>query len=49
MPDPAPFRVFFVAGSTLVVTAPNPDQARKAAKSKHDAPISKVKRVKEDA
>lgn len=49
MPSPIPFKVHFSDGTKLTVTAPNPDQARKAAKSKHDAPISKVKRVKEDA
>lgn len=44
-----PFRIHFDDGVKIVVTAPNPDQARKAAKSKHDAPITKIKRVKEDA
>ncbi|WP_287374905.1 hypothetical protein [Mesorhizobium sp.] len=49
MSAPVPFRVHFDDGTKIVVNAPNPDLARKAAKAKNDAPITKIKRVKENA
>jgi hypothetical protein len=49
MSDPVPFRVHFDDGVKIVVVAPNTDAARKAAKAKHNALITKIKRMREAA
>lgn len=41
------FRVHFADGQKLHIEAVNAEAARKAARAQHDAPIAKIKIVKE--